>query len=435
MQNSKTKDPYAFSRFMYILEAAFEYFISIVVGGVYLAKLGTAVGLTDATIGVLTSFVSLGCGMQIVAVFIRGRVRTKRFVTIGNIINQSLYALVYLTPFVPIPLAYRSVLLIVSFLVAQFIMNVIQSHKINWFMSLVDDNKRGRFTANKEIISLLSGMLFTFVLGAACDYFEAVGNQPAFFITAAIALFVLMGLHTATLLFSKEKPESAEEQKKKQNLPLKELLLNKNLLKVIGFTILWHIVVSIAPPFYGSYIISPKGLAMSMTFVSVLSAVGAIVRAAASRPLGALADKRSFAFVLILCFSLLGVGYLLVTFAAPGIGTYLYSGYVVLHGIAYACINSGTINLVYDYVPHSHRVAALALQNSLAGVAGFLTTLAFSPLVDYIQANGNVFFGLNVHAQQVLSFFCAIGIVAVLLYLIFVICPMRRVKENENGKS
>lgn len=432
MQIQKSKDIYAFSRFMYILEAAFEYFISIVMGGVYLAKLGMAVGLSDATIGILNSFVSLGCGMQIVAVFIRGRVRTKRFVTIGNIINQSLFVLMYLTPFVPVPLAYRSVLLIAALLVGQFVLNVIHSHKINWFMSLIDDNKRGRFTANKEIISLLSGMAVSFALGSVCDYFEARNNQSGFFIVAAIALFVLMGLHTATLLLSKEKNEGKAEEEK-QKIPLKEFLLNKNLLKVIGFSILWHIIVYIAPPFYASYLIGPLG--MSMTLIATLGAMGSIVRATASRPMGSFADKRSFANALILCFTLLGIGYVLNTFAAPGIGTYLYAGYVFLHGIAYSGINSGTINLVYDYVPHSHRVAAFALQNSIAGVAGFLTTLAVSPLVDYIQKNGNVFLGIHVYPQQLLSFFGALGTVVVLLYLFLVIRPMRRVKEMQESSE
>jgi len=426
MKLKNDRDTYAFSRFMYILEATFEYFIYILTAGAYLASLGTAVGLSEAAIGILTSFVSLGCGMQIVAVFIRGRISAKKFVSIGNIINQSLYALMYLTPFFPLPNEYRSVCLIVFLLVGQLIMNVIQSHKVNWFMSLVDDHKRGVFTANKEIVSLLGGMAFTFLMGVLSDYFEAQGNDMGFFAVAAITLFGLMALHTATLLLSKEKPETASETAR---IPFRELFFNKKLLKVIGFSVLWHIVNYISLPFYGTYTIGALGF--SMTFVAACTTVSSLVRAAASRPVGAFADKHSFASSLIFCFCMILVGFVFMTFTAPGFTKYLYLGYIVFYGIANAGINGGTINLIYDYVPHSHRVAALALQNSVAGIAGFLATLAVSPLVDYIQARGNTFLGIHAYPQQVLSFFSIIGTVLVLLYLVFVIRKLHRVEESD----
>ena len=430
MKVSNNKDPYAFSRFMYILEATFEYFVYILTSGAYLAALGTAAGLSEATIGILSSFVSLGCGMQIVAVFIRGRISAKKFVSIGNIINQSLYALMYLTPFFPLPKEYRSTCLIVFLLVGQLIMNVIQSHKINWFMSLVDDRKRGVFTANKEIVSLIGGMGFTFLMGLLSDYFEARGNAAGFFIVAAITLFGLMALHTATLLLSKEKPEAAAETVK---IPFRELFLNKNLLKVIAFSVLWHVVNYISLPFYGTYTIGALGF--SMTFVATCATVSSLVRAAASRPLGFFADRRSFAVSLIFCFFMILLGFTCMTFTAPGFTKYLYLGYIVFYAIANAGINSGTINLIYDYVPHSHRVAALALQNSIAGIAGFFATLAVSPLVNYIQANDNVFWGIRLYPQQILSFFSALGTVVVLLYLIFVIRKLRRVSESDEKKE
>lgn len=422
MKLKTNKDPYAVSRFMYILEAMFEYFIYILTTGAYLANLGTAVGLSEATIGILSSFISLGCGMQIVAIFIRGRISSKKFVSIGNIINQSLYALMYLTPFFPLPKEYRSACLIIFLLVGQLIMNVIQSHKINWFMSFVDDHKRGVFTANKEIVSLLGGMVFTFLMGVLSDYFEAQGNAVGFFIVAAITLFGLMALHTATLLLSKEKPENNAETVK---IPFRELLFNSKLLKVIGFSVLWHIVNYISLPFYGTYTIGALGF--SMTFVAVCATVSSIVRAAASRPVGAFADKHSFASSLIFCFVMLLTAFVFMTFTAPGFAKYLYLGYIIFSAVSNAGINGGTINLIYDYVPHSHRVAALALQNSIAGIAGFLATLAVSPLVDHIQANGNTFLGIHVYPQQVLSFFSIIGTILVLLYLVFIIRKLHRV--------
>ena len=71
----KQKDPYRFSRLMYIIEAALEYFISILSHGVYLAKITKAIGMKDSTTALLASSVSLGVGFQIIALFISQRAR------------------------------------------------------------------------------------------------------------------------------------------------------------------------------------------------------------------------------------------------------------------------------------------------------------------------------------------------------------------------
>ena len=49
------KDIYKTSRLLYIIEAALEYFISILVTGAYLAKITAAIGMSDAVTGILTA--------------------------------------------------------------------------------------------------------------------------------------------------------------------------------------------------------------------------------------------------------------------------------------------------------------------------------------------------------------------------------------------
>ena len=43
-------------------------------------------------------------------------------------------------------------------------------------MSLVDSNKRGSFTAMKERVSLIGGMLFSLAVGTLMDKFEEIGD-------------------------------------------------------------------------------------------------------------------------------------------------------------------------------------------------------------------------------------------------------------------
>lgn len=422
MEHITEKDPYRLSRLMYILQAALEYFVSIMVAGAFLAKVTASIGMSDALTGILSAFVSLGCGMQIFAVLLTRKKRAKRMVVTASVINQLLFALVYLVPFFPenFPIP-RSMILLVGLLLAHTVMNIVHSPKINWFMSLVDDHHRGAFTAKKEIVSLIGGVVFNLAMGAVIDTMEASGNQRGAFLVCAVTLLGLTVLHTVTMLLAKEKERDTAAVK----TSFRALLLDKNLLKVILFSVLCNVFQYVCTPFLGAYEIGELGF--SMTFIALLSTVASFTRAGISLPMGRFADKHSFASALIISFVVRSLAFFAVVLSSPTLGKYLFPVYTVLNAVSLAGINSGTINLVYDYVPGEGRVAALALQNAVAGVAGFLTTLAVSPLVTHIQASGNTFLGLNLHAQQVLALIALLGNLLVVLYLIFVVKKMKRI--------
>ena len=421
----KVKDVYKTSRILYILEATFEYFISLLVTGAYLAKITASLGISDTLTGILSSFVSLGCGFQMIAIFLANKRPVKRWVTILHSVNQLAFALIYLVPFIKLSKTTKIVLFIAFLLLGHIINNVVNSPKINWFMSLVDDKKRGSFTASKEMVSLIGGVIFSFAMGAVIDYFEEIGSLNGAFIVCGLSVFVLMLLHSATLVFSKEKPE---EEKIPTKQLLGELIKDKNLFKVILVSVLWNVVNYSATPFYGSYQI--KELGFTMTFVSVLSAVGAIVRTTFSKPMGKFADKYSFANMLNICFVIMLVAFGINMFTVPENGKVLFTVYFVLNAIAMAGINSAVINLIYDYVDTKKRIGALALKSTLAGFAGFFTTLAVSPLVSYIQRSGNNFLGISVYAQQVVS---AIAMIMVAVLLVYLNTVVRKIKNKSDS--
>lgn len=408
------QDRYRTSRILYILEAALEYFISILVTGTYLAKITSSIGMNDTLTGILTSFVSLGCGFQMIAIFLANKRPVKRWVTILHSLNQLFFVLIYLVPFIQLTKTQKTVMFIVFLLMGHIINNVVNSPKINWFMSLVDDKKRGDFTANKEMVSLISGMIFSFAMGAVIDHFETIGNINGAFIVCGLSVFALMILHSATLVCSKEKPCEENEKISARQL-LGELIKDKNLFKVILISVLWNVVNYSATPFYGSYQI--KELGFTMTYVSILSAIYAIVRAIFSKPLGMFADKYSFAKMLNICFSIMLVGFGINIFTVPANGKVFFTIHYMLYAVAMAGINSATINLIYDYVEKGKRVGALALSSTLSGFAGFFITLIISPLVSYIQHNDNRFLGMHVYAQQVVSAIATMLLVVLIIYL------------------
>jgi predicted MFS family arabinose efflux permease len=425
---TKRKDEYATSRFLYILEATFEYFIALLCGGAYIAKLSTSLGVSDSLTGILTAVVSLGGTFQIVAIFLSQKRRVKRLVTLLHTLNQLAFTLVYLTPFFPLSATGKIVLFVIFLLLGHIVNSIVNSPKQTWYMSLVDDEKRGDFTATKEIVSLIGGMTFTFIIGLVIDNFEEAGNLNGAFIFCGIAIFVLTLLHTSTLLFSKEKPV-IDNKKTPLSQSVKGIFKNKNLWKIIVIMCLWEISLYGIISFFGTYQI--KELGFSMTFVSILSIIYSIVRALASKPLGRFADRRSFRTMLTVCYLIHAVGFLFAVFTVPSNGKIFFTIYYALHAIAMGGANSATINLVYDYVGKEERMGAFALSKSVAGLVGFLSTLGFSRLVEYIQNNGNTFLGIPVYAQQVLS---VIGIIVLTLAIVYLNTAVKKMKKpSVNG--
>ena len=176
------KDRYRFSRFLYIIQAAVEYFIATLVGGAYLAKATEAVGMSDDVTAILTALVSLGVGFQLLALFIPRRRTVKSWVTPCMLLYQLIFTFIYVIPLFDITSETKMVIMFAVLLTGHIIQNIVYSPKINWLMGLVEENKRGSFTAVKEIVSLVSGMAYTFIIGLVMDHFEENGDIKGAFV-------------------------------------------------------------------------------------------------------------------------------------------------------------------------------------------------------------------------------------------------------------
>ncbi|MBE6541862.1 MAG: MFS transporter [Ruminococcaceae bacterium] len=422
--NSK---PFRVSRVLYIIEAALEYFISILVQGSFLATLTTSLEISDSVTGVISSFISLGCIFQLLSVFLK-RPRLKSIVVPLSVLNQLLFMCLYIIPLSGLEKQFKAALFIIVLFVAYLILNSVHPLKISWLMSLVDNNKRGVFTSRKERVSLISGMIVTYSAGAVIDYYKAQGNVEKAFLVCGVAVFVITVLHTLTMVFSVESIDKQTLDTGKKN-PIGEMiytLKDKNVLKVAGLYALWNIADYSAIPFFGTYQI--KELGFSMKFVSFIAIIYAIIRATVCTFWGKYADKKTFAHMLRACFCMATLSFLVCVFMVPSNGTVLYIVFYSIYAISCGGVSNALINLVFDIAKTETRSSALAVTNAVAGTVGFLTTLAVSPLVEYIQNNGNRFLGMNIYAQQVVSMISFIFGVISIVYLTFVVIPIKKEK-------
>ena len=330
-----------------------------------------------------------------------------------------MFTCAYLVPLAACSGQIKSALLVIALLVAQILHNAVNAPKTDWYMSMLKDEKRGAFTAIKEIVSLFGGMAFTYGLAFLFDKFEADGNQTGSFICGAVILGIVTLLHTITLVFTKEKPDFSEKdgsiaRSDVQKTSVKALLCDKTMWKIVFLSSLWSAANYATLSFSGTYRLNELGF--SLTLSAIITAAGSVARAVFSVPLGKFGDKKGFSTLLYVSFLIAAAAYLAMAFAAPSNGKVLFTVYYVLYCVAMAGINGSMINIVYDYVPSTRTSDVLAVKQSVSGIIGFLVTLALAPLMTLIQSHNNLVFGITVYSQQI---FAVISLVIVLFLAAF----------------
>jgi MFS family permease len=418
----QNKDIYKKSRVLYIISATLEYFISILTGTAYLAKIAGSIGITDGAIGVLSSFTALGCAFQIVSLAMRTDKAVKPRALTINLINQLCFTLLYVIPVVNLPKNIKTLLFTALLLCGNVLLNVPFSLKATWSKSLVEDKRRGIFAASCEITSLVLGMIFTTVAGRMIDSFEESGNQVGAFTVCAVVLLVLTVSHALCLLFIREDklPVTHNEPLLKR---LRSAITDRSTLRLLPLFVLWNATQYVTIPFFGTYQINDLGF--SMTAVSLISVGYALIRTLASAPLGMLGDKRSFVTSMSVSLAAMSVGLLINSFG----GRVCHILFYVLYAVTLAGMNSGIMNVIFDYVEREKRNGAVAILYTVGGLVGFVATLAVKPLVDYVQRNGNSFlFFDRIYAQQILS---ALGSALALVTLIYLNVTAKKLEKVE----
>ena len=405
---------------LYIAEAGLEYLISILITGAYLAKLTTNLGFSDSLTAILSSFVALGYGFQLLSIaFFKSGKRVKWKVTIMHIINQLCFMALYLVPFFNFRRTLKTGLFIIFLLSGYFISNIIFAPKTGLYMRQVADNKRGIFTSVKEAVSLVSGFVFQFIMGLVIDYYEEAENMKMAFVICAITIFVLMVSHTLSIAFAKEEEPIVTNTKPTPTVTrFKNILTNRDIVKVIMTSVFWTISNHIVVSFFGTYQV--KELGFPMIFITVISILNAASRIPCSFVFGKYADRYSFAKMLKICYGIAALSFLVAAFCNPSNGFIVFPIYSVLQAAAMGGINSGEINLIYDYVDPDKRSDALAVKQTIYGICGFLTTLLMTPIfkkLQYHQVLGGKIFGLTIYAQQFLSLIACLATVLLIIYL------------------
>ena len=429
VQNLYDSREYKRSRVAYCLEAAFEYFVSLLVTDAFLAELLSHIGFSDGVIGILSSLVSLSCLFQLLAVFVVHRVSdTKKFCVLFHCICQLFFMLLYIVPFLPFAYEYKAVIAVVCIIVAYAGKYLVTMSIFKWSNIYVDPHKRASYAALKEMISLVSGMVVTFIIGYCMDVFKASDNIEGGFIFAAIGILIFSVCDFICLMLIKNDKRTPEQKAHHAPAPMREIakstLGNKYFRNVIIVNALWQMAMYVSVGFLGTYRI--KELAFTVGAVQVINIAANLMRFFLSRPFGRYSDKHSYENGITLGFVIAAASFISSMVTTPEM-KYMIVVHTVLYAVGLAGISQNLSNITYNYVDEKYFVQASAIKNSIGGVCGFGISILAGYLLEYIQANGNMLFGFRVYGQQVLS---AISLIIVVIAILYMKLGLPRKTEN-----
>ena len=414
---------YKRSRTAYKWECTFEYFVALLVGDAFLANLLTNLGFSESATGIISSLITLAFLFQLVSVFVVRKITNTKLVAIlFHSLSQLFFMSLYLIPFMPFAETVKKPLVVVCILVAYFGNYMVSTLIFRWGNSYVDPKKRASYTAGKEIISLLTGMVVSFGVGYLMDRFKANDNVEGGFIFSAIAIFVFCLCDFVMLMLIKNDVKPKAE--KGTGVPFSEVLKNtvgnRNFLSVMVLAILWDVSRYIVVGFLGTY----KNSLYALSVVQIINVASQLARAIFSKPFGRYTAKRTFAKGIELGLIIATVAMLINVFTTPATAFCIII-YSILYNICLAGVSGNIINITYSYVDSRYFAEASAIKNSVGGLFGFGATLIGGKILGAIQENGNMFCGIPVHGQQVLSAISVLLFIVTFLFNHFVVAKQK----------
>jgi len=405
-------------------QCTLEYFVSLLVTDAFLAKLLSSLGVGDAMVGIISSFISMAFVIQLISIFVvKSRISTKKLVITFDTISQVFFMFIYFVPFIPVSGTLKKTFVVLSILIAYAGKYLIVSIFYKWANSYVEPTKRASYSASKEMISLIAGIIFTIVSGLIIDKYESIGNLNGGFLLIAISMLIINVFNLISLsLIKKESKTSLDENNRPFSDVIKNTFGNKNFRNIIYATTLWDTSKFFTIGFMGTF--KTKDLLISVFTIQIINMVANFFRLLVTKPFGRYSDKKSFAKGYELALFLAASAFLSNVFTTPK-HWYLIIVYTIFYNVCLAGINQNTYNISYSYVDSAYITQAMAIKSSIGGICGFCASLLGGRLLNYVQSNGNRFMGIPIFGQQLLSLISFLLVVIAILFMHFVVAKQK----------
>lgn len=405
---------YRRSRFAYVVQCAVEYMVTLLLTDSFLAKLLLYLGLDDATIGIVSSLLNFAFLVEFLVIPFISRFHSyKRFVIVVDTVSVLTYFAVYMLPFLRVSPTLMKVLVYLLVAGGPVLRCIINSMYYPWANAFVRPGERASFSAVKEIVSLVVGIIISLAAGYLMDSFEARGDLRRAFLLFGGCILAAALLNLVTLLLIDDvKAEHPGGEKKSSGLAAL-LKSNRRYRQTIISDCLHYIAINLTLGFLGTF--KTVELGFSVWQVQLFTSVSFLVRIAISMPLGRYSDRHSFASGYSLAQFLALGAFLLLVFTTPE-RRWLMVAFTILYQVSLAANEQNRLNILYDYVPAETFVPALAFKNFFVGTVSMSAAVVGGRLLNLIQSHGNHFAGLPLYGQQVLALISCLFLLACIVF-------------------
>lgn len=405
---------YKRSRGAYMAQCTFEYFISILVADVFLAKLLSSIGISDALVGIISSFISMAFLIQILSIFlVKTRFSTKKLVILFDTISQLFFCTIYIIPFLPMSKSAKTAVVMICIILAYVGKYLISSICFKWANSYVDPAHRATYSAAKEIISLIAGIAFSSAMGFIIDKYESIGNLNGGFLFIAASMLVINACNFVSLIMIKNEDKDTSGREAPFSVVLSETLGNKSFRSLLIMTVIWESARYFSIGFMG--IFKTKDLLISVFTVQMINMAANIMRIFVSAPFGKFSDKNTFVKGFEMALVIAAAAFFINIFTTRS-RWYLIVVHTILYNVSMAGTNQNAFNITYSYVKSEFVTQAMAIKYSIGGIFGFIASILGGKILSAVQESGNVVFGINLYGQQLLSAISFLLIVAAIIF-------------------
>jgi MFS family permease len=353
--------------------------------GVFLTGFLVSLGASNAAIGVLAAVPFAVQFLQLPAVVLVERLRSRRTIcTWSAAIGRCFLIVAALAPFLN---SETGTLLLICSVAAYQAMAAIAGCAWNsWMRDLVPETEFGRFFGRRAAATTALATTLALVCGLLIDHWKALlPEHPAYVYSGLFVLSAAIGFYGVYLLsITPEHPMPPMVEQPRMLSLLATPFRDRNFRRLMLFLGSWNFAANLAAPFFVVYMLTTIGY--SMTTVIVLTTASQLSNLAALSPWGRLIDRFSNKAVLGIAAPL----FLMCTLAWSFTGLewiqpvvfYVLLAIHILMGVATAGVALGSSNIAMKLSPAGQGTAYLAANSVVSA-----TCAAIAPVLGGLCAD------------------------------------------------
>jgi MFS family permease len=371
-----------------VVEGAFSGGAAALSTGVILTAFALHLGASNAMVGLLASVPFLAQLLQLPAVLLVERWRTRKLIAVvTSLIGRAMLGVMAITAF------FTGTAPLLVFLAAQVVLcglGAIGSCAWNtWLRDLAPESRLGRVFASRSMwltgISLILGLAAALALDVTAE-----GSRVRNLVFAGMfAAGCITGLISARVVALMPEPTMPPPTERVSLVALlRQPLGDGNFRRLLVFVCSWQFAINLATPFITVFVV--RQLGFDVSFVMLLSVVSQIANLLALRSWGALGDRYANKSVLAVsapAYLLSIVG--MIVASQLGDRTFLKIWLVLLHLVMGAAVAGTTLaatNIALKLSPRGSATAYVAANAMATALAAGIAPILGGLLADFFAA-------------------------------------------------